>query len=326
MKVGIINKSTNTFFLEKISNQIFFTDEDETQVIKICDVIFYVEDTKILPNNTFDTKGLNNTIESWGFCFENEISVQGKTFVISSNLNIGETNRINEILNPMNIDVVYFPPTSKIHLGQIILGTLNQTVISDLTNLFLELGIKNLSVTSMSAKSAETLNLLDNNYQYIKHTFSKLIEEISEDTDEIKLMEKFLGLDSVNETLEMKLKNDVLSWYINANGTPINTADEVSSNLDNHNIFILNNILDNNQDKNIPIIVDGITYSDSDIVNSRKVFVILELLKRGYTVNVLEEESFLKNKKIIQEISHDFTDKVKFFKKGLNLVGEIISL
>jgi len=41
MKVGIINKSTNTFFLEKISNQIFFTDEDETQVIKICDVIFY---------------------------------------------------------------------------------------------------------------------------------------------------------------------------------------------------------------------------------------------------------------------------------------------
>jgi hypothetical protein len=96
--------------------------------------------------------------------------------------------------------------------------------------------------------------------------------------------------------------------------------------LDNHNIFILNNILDNNQDKNIPIIVDGITYIDSDIINSRKVFVILELLKRGYTVNVLEEESFLKDKKIIQELSHDFTDKVKFFKKGSNVVGEIITL
>jgi hypothetical protein len=326
MKVGVINKSTNTFFLEKISNQIFFTDEDETQVIKICDVIFYVEDTKILPNNTFDTKGLNNTIESWGFCFENEISVQGKTFVISSNLNIGETNRINEILNPMNIDVVYFPPTSKIQLGQIILGTLNQSVISDLTKLFLDLGIKNLSVTSVSAKSAEILNLLDNNYQYLKHTFSKLIEEISEDTNDIKLMERFLGLDQVNETLEMKLKNDVLLWYINSSGIPINTAEEISSNLDNHNIFILNNILDNHQDKNIPIIVDGITYRESDTVNSRKVFVILELLKRGYIVNVLEKETFLKNKKIILELSHDFGDKVKFYKKDSKIVGEVVNL
>jgi hypothetical protein len=178
----------------------------------------------------------------------------------------------------------------------------------------------------MSAKSAETLNLLDNNYQYIKHTFSKLIDEISEDKDEIKLMEKFLGLNSITETLEMKLKNDVLSWFINSSGTPINTADEVSSNLDNHNIFILNNILDNNQDKNIPIIVDGITYSGSNIINSRKVFVILELLKRGYTVNVLEEESFLKNTKIILELSHDFGDKVKFYKKNSKIVGELVNL
>jgi UDP-glucose 6-dehydrogenase len=312
--------------LEKFTNQSFFTDDEEIEVIKSSDIIFYYHNTKILPNNTFDTKELYNTIESWGYCFENEIPVHGKTFILSSNLNIGETGRINEILNPMNINVVFLPPTSNIHLGQIILGTLNQRVISDLTNLFLGLGIKNLSITSMSAKSAETLNLLDNNYQYIKHTFSKLIDEISEDKDEIKLMEKFLGLNSITETLEMKLKNDVLSWFINASGTPINTADEVSSNLDNHNIFILNNILDNNQDKNIPIIVDGITYSGSNIVNSRKVFVILELLKRGYTVNVLEEESFLKNTKIILELSHDFGDKVKFYKKNSKIVGELVNL
>jgi hypothetical protein len=325
INAGIIDYSSNFQFLNTFLKNLF-SDKDDINVIKNCDFVFFIDETKVLPNNTFDTKNLNKILELWGFCFENEIPVHGKTFVIVSNLNVGETSRINEILNPMNINVVFLPPTSNIHLGQIILGTLNQRVISDLTNLFLGLGIKNLSITSMSAKSAETLNLLDNNYQYIKHTFSKLIDEISEDKDEIKLMEKFLGLNSITETLEMKLKNDVLSWFINASGTPINTADEVSSNLDNHNIFILNNILDNNQDKNIPIIVDGITYSGSNIVNSRKVFVILELLKREYTVNVLEEESFLKNTKIILELSHDFGDKVKFYKKNSKIVGELVNL
>lgn len=139
-------------------------------------------------------------------------------------------------------------------------------------------------------------------------------------------MERFLGIDPVSETLEMKLKNDVLSWFIKSSGSPINTAEEISTNLDNHNIFILNNILDNYQDKNIPIIIDGITYGGTDTVNSRKVFVILELLKRGYIVNVLEEESFLKNRKIILELSHDFGDSVKFYKKDSKIVGQLVNL
>jgi UDP-glucose 6-dehydrogenase len=325
LKAGIINYSSKFEFLNPFLKNLF-SDEDHITVIKNCDIVFFIDETKVLPNNTFDTNRLNNIIELWGYCFENELSVHGKTFVISANLNIGETNRINEILNPMNINVVFLPPTSKVHLGQIILGTLNQSVISDLTNLFLDLGMKNLSVTSMSAKSAEILNLLDNNYQYLKHTFSKLIEEVSEDTNDIKLMEKFLGLDKVNETLEMKLKNDVLSWYINSSGSPINTAEEINTNLDNHNIFILNNILDNHQDKNMPIIVNGITYGGSDTVNSRKVFVILELLKRGYNVNVLEEETFLKNRKIILELSQDFGNKVQFYKKDTNIGGVVVNL
>jgi hypothetical protein len=55
-------------------------------------------------------------------------------------------------------------------------------------------------------------------------------------------------------------------------------------------------------------------------------FVVLELIKRGYTIFIMEEENFLRNKKIINELLHDFTDKVKFFKKGSDLTGQFINL
>jgi hypothetical protein len=124
----------------------------------------------------------------------------------------------------------------------------------------------------------------------------------------------------------MKLKNDVLSSRIQYQGNPINFGEEISNNLQNHTIFTLNNILDDNQDLNTPILVDGITYFGSDTtVDSRKVYGVLELLKRGYTVHIFEDEKFLRDKKIISELSHDFGDKIKFYKKSSHLTGKLVS-
>jgi hypothetical protein len=322
--VGVINKSKNASFIESICTNYF--QGDEVDVIGNSDVVFFFDDVVVLPNNTFDTKNLNSTIESWGYCFENEIDVSGKVFVIGCDLNIGQFKHINEILNPMNIEVVYLPPTLGVMHGNIILGTLNPYVVSELTNLFLNMGIQNLSVTTMSSKSAEMVNLLENNLRYLKHTYTKMIDELVEEKTEIGLISKVLGVDSTFEDLNMKLKNDVLSSTINLQGNPINFGEEISNNLQNHTIFTLNNILDNNQDLSIPIVVDGITYFGSEsTIDSRKVYGVLELIKRGYTVYVLESENFLRDKKIILELTHDFGDKVKFYKKGTVLNQQVVS-
>jgi hypothetical protein len=324
-KIGLINKSGNQTFVEKYIDSVI-TNDDDIVTIESSDIVFYFEDIKLLPNNTFDTKNLHNLVESWGYCFENEIPVHGKTFVIGCNVNKGEIQSIHEILNPMNIDIVYLPPTSDVLNGNIILGTLDPYVVSDLTSLFIKIGVKNLSITMMSSNSAEIANLLENNFCYLKHTFSKMIEELVEDKTELGLISKFLGLGTASETLDMKLKNDVLSSRIQYQGNPINFGEEISNNLQNHTIFTLNNILDDNQDLNTPILVDGITYFGSDTtVDSRKVYGVLELLKRGYTVHIFEDEKFLRDKKIISELSHDFGDKIKFYKKSSHLTGKLVS-
>lgn len=324
--IGIINSGTNISFVEKITDNFNYNPDDDIQTIQNSELVFFFDDVITLPNNTFDTKKLNETIESWGYCFENEINVVGKIFVISSNLNPGEFQRIHEILNPMNIEVVYLPPTSEVNQGKIVLGTLNPLVISKLQSTLVDIGFKNLSITSMSPSSAEIVNLLENNLNYLKHTYNKMIDEVLENKGDGGIMNNFLRLGNPLETLEMKLKNTVLQSYIEKIKTPINFSDDIQYNLENHNIYTLNNIFDTQTDVTLPLIVDGITYVDSDTVDSKKMFVVLELIKRGYTIFIMEEEHFLRNKKIINELLHDFTDQVKFFKKGSDLTGQLINL
>lgn len=324
-KIGVINKSNQKSFIELVTED-FEYNSDESITIQNSDIIFFFDDVIVLPNNTFDTKKLNHSIESWGYCFENEINVSGKVFVIGSNLNPNEFQRINEILNPMNIEVVYLPPTSEVNQGKIVLGTLNPLVISKLQSTLVDIGFKNLSITSMSPSSAEIVNLLDNNLNYLKHTYNKMIDEVLEDKGDGGIINNFLRLGNPLENLEMKLKNDVLQSYIEKKSTPINFGGDINYNLDNHNIYVLNYVLDTQKDLSVPLLVGGITYENSDVVDSRKMFVVLELIKRGYTVYVFEDDKFLKNKKIINELSHDFGDRVKFYRKGSDLVGQIVSL
>lgn len=321
MKIGVINKSNHSSFIQQLTNNFEFNPEDEVLTIRNSDIVFFFDEVTVLPNNTFDTKNLNEIIETWGYCFENEIDVNGKIFVICSNINPNEFQRINEILNPMNIDVVYLPPTSEVNQGKIVLGTLNPLVISRIQSSLINLGFKNLSITTMSPSSAEIVNLLDNNLNYLKYTYNKMIDEVLDEKGDGGIVNNFLKLGNPSETLDMKLKNDVFQSFIDKKKTPINFAGDINYNLENHNIYVLNKILDNNTELSTPIIIDGITYCESDIVDNKKMFIVLELIKRGYEVVVLEEDSFLKNKKIINELYHDFGDRVKFYKKNSEISG-----
>lgn len=325
-KIGLINKSGNRTFVEKYIDSVI-TNDDDIVTIESSDIVFYFEDIKLLPNNTFDTKNLHNLVESWGYCFENEIPVHGKTFVIGCNVNKGEIQSIHEILNPMNIDIVYLPPTKDVDDGKIILGTLNQFVLSKLSSVLGGMDIKNLSITNMSFSSSEITNLLDSNFRYLKLTYKKMIEEICDKKDEINLIEKFINLEDVHEDMNMKLKNEVLSTFITVNESPINFPSDINNNLENDLIFNLNQTLDQNSDTSIPLIIDGVTYvNDPTNTNNRKIFGILQLLKQGYTIHILESEDFLKSKKMVSEFYHDYKEKVKFYKKGTDVDGVRVNL
>jgi hypothetical protein len=325
-KIGLINKSGNQTFVEKYIDSVI-TNDDDIVTIESSDIVFYFEDIKLLPNNTFDTKNLHNLVESWGYCFENEIPVHGKTFVIGCNVNKGEIQSIHEILNPMNIDIVYLPPTKDVDDGKIILGTLNQFVLSKLSSVLGGMDIKNLSITNMSFSSSEITNLLDSNFRYLKLTYKKMIEELCEKKDEINLIEKFINLEDVHEDMNMKLKNEVLSTFITVNESPINFPSDINNNLENDLIFNLNQTLDQNSDTSIPLIIDGVTYvNDPTNTNNRKIFGILQLLKQGYTIHILESEDFLKSKKMVSEFYHDYKEKVKFYKKGTVVDGVRVNL
>lgn len=325
-EIGLIKKGSAKCFLEDHSNS-FIIDEDDVKVIESSDIVFFFDDISLLPNNTFDTKNLHNLVESWGYCFENEIPVYGKTFVICCNINKGELKGIHEVLNPMNIDIVYLPPTQQVKNGKIILGTLNPIVLSKITSVLMNMNIQNLSITDMSFSASELANLLESNFRYMNFTYRKMIEEICEDKDEVRLFTKFLGLDQVSEDLEMKIKNEVLSTIITTKKNPINLPSDINNNLDNNLIYNLNSILDENPNMDIPLIVDGVTYfKDPSQINPRKVFGVLRLLEKGYLVNIIENEEFLRNKKIISEMSHDYVGKIKFYKKGSLVDGKPVNL
>ena len=80
-QIGLINKGSQPTFIDRVGNGII-TNDDEVKTIELSDVVFYFNDTKLSPNNSFDTKNLHDLVEVWGYCFETEIPVNGKTFVI----------------------------------------------------------------------------------------------------------------------------------------------------------------------------------------------------------------------------------------------------
>ena len=125
----------------------------------------------------------------------------------------------------------------------------------------------------------------------------------------------------------MKIKNEVLSTVITNNGSPINFPSDINHNLQNDLIYNLNQVLDENPDFSIPLVVDGLTYSnDPKNTDNRKIYGVLQLLKSGYTLHILETEEFLRNKSLISEFTHDYNGKVKFYKKGSDVDGKHIML
>jgi len=355
MNIGIIgvgNLGLNLLnFLSEQQHEIYVSDVDgdNVDVIRNSDIIFCCVDTNILPSNFLDITNVMNVVEDFGVSFEDEIPLYNKTFVICSTLNPGDTKKIMEILNPMNLKVCYLPLivqsnnilSSLNNLKTIVVGSLDSEVINTITDLFQPSKNNKLNVISMTSKSAEIYRLAYSSFLHTKINFANFLGELMLNygtSDETKLLLKSLGYDkSISENNFnfgfgvggpwIPTENRVLGQVSNDNKLDFVLPFVNEDFNSNHHQFVKKHFISLNPDKTTPFVFTGIGYKDMsiDITESPKSELVSEFLKEGYTVYIIESDEFIKNMKVVKELIFDFGEKVKFFKQGTSPKGVYVN-
>jgi nucleotide sugar dehydrogenase len=355
MNIGIIgvgNLGLNLLnFLSEQQHEIYVSDVDgdNVDVIRNSDIIFCCVDTNILPSNFLDITNVMSVVEDFGVSFEDEIPLYNKTFVICSTLNPGDTKKIMEILNPMNLKVCYLPLivqsnnilSSLNNLKTIVVGSLDSEVINTITDIFQPSKNNKLNVISMTSKSAEIYRLAYSSFLHTKINFANFLGELMLNygtSDETKLLLKSLGYDNAISENNFNFgfgvggpwiptENRVLGQVSNDNRLEFVLPFVNEDFNSNHHQFVKKHFISLNPDKTTPFVFTGIGYKDMsiDITESPKSELVSEFLKEGYTVYIIESDEFIKNMKVVKELIFDFGEKVKFFKQGTSPKGVYVN-
>jgi len=350
--IGIGNLGLNLLnFLSEQQHEIYVSDVDgdNVDVIRNSDIIFCCVDTNILPSNFLDITNVMNVVEDFGVSFEDEIPLYNKTFVICSTLNPGDTKKIMEILNPMNLKVCYLPLivqsnnilSSLNNLKTIVVGSLDSEVINTITDIFQPSKNNKLNVISMTSKSAEIYRLAYSSFLHTKINFANFLGELMLNygtSDETKLLLKSLGYDNAISENNFNFgfgvggpwiptENRVLGQVSNDNKLEFVLPFVNEDFNSNHHQFVKKHFISLNPDKTTPFVFTGIGYKDNsiDITESPKFELVSDLLKDGYTVYIIESDEFIKNMKVVKELIFDFGEKVKFFKQGTSPKGVYVN-
>ena len=333
-KIGIVHNGKSHYVFENKCviagvdvNNVHISEVTE-KFLETNDIIFLFDEPKLNSVNIYDLGNLNLMTDLWGYSFENDISVSGKIFVICTDMNVGETNRIHELLNPMNIEIVFCPIHNKIiDEKKKIIGTLNPIVFSDLSNLFSKI-YDNLESFQMSYESAELLNLSLSQIKLAQNIHLKSIEKLFESVQkkqDYKIFEKFIVTKQEEETVEDLLRNSVLSTFYSHKKIFQNPA---SRNFDDKNQIqelILNNILNEHTNKVIPLVLRNICYCGTQVIDPSKYHLIKNLIKNDYKILILEDQNVISGN-IPKELHNDFGDKVKFYLSNSQVDGVFLDV
>lgn len=302
---------------------------ESEETLKNHDVIFFFQESNLTTEGLFDTTKLYEMVEMWGYCFENGISVENKTFILCCDLNPGDTKKIHEILNPMNINVCYLPiHNTNLIPPRIPVGTLNPLVVSQVSDLLNKTFFQSVHVFSMTSLSVEILNLglsqskLSKNLSLINYKHTLIQSSVS---DEYSLFESFLDYKPQIEYKEDIFRNEVLSKFIKLQRLPNNVSERVIEEQQKNVEFVVQSFLKSETPKSTNVILDGLCYSNSVLVDYNKYQVVKELVGLGYEIIIIETENFIKGKTPL-EILNDLGQKVKFYKKGSEVQGYVLPL
>ena len=275
------------------------------------------------------------------------VPLHNKKVVICSTTNPGEVAQIQERLNMFNIQVAYNPFFT--NDGEIVkdiqnhemvlIGGEYQELINDLIQLHTKLKKVLVNVYTMSSKAAELTKISVNSFLSVKISYANMLGEIitkSGVEDEVNMVLNAIGGDSGIGKKHMKYgfgyggptingDNKSLKYFAESIGVNTDLMSCINTSNQSHISFIKEYYIQKNPTKEIPFVMNHITYKKGTniIEESQQFQLCVELLNDGYSVNVIEV-SEVANK--LNTLSESYDGRLKFYKPNTKPEGILINL
>lgn len=349
----LLSKEYDVFFsdrkdsvVNKLSLEIKITNNN-IETIKNSDVIFVCVDTPITNEKEYNTIQISHIVDDFIECFKSEISINGKTLIIVSTVNPYTTKLVQERLSAYGVQVAYLPTFVEYtnlqeelsNTSFLLLGNSNHEITSLITNIFSVISKTPVRIQQMGYTASELTKIMIDSFSTVQKTFVNTFKDMF---DNMSLSHEFpMVSDTLNK--DFRKTNPFISngrpfdgpniFNVNSVVTNLLEQQELDTNLFKTVVELNNNRIDNiitkytkeNPDKNTPFIIDGITYlKNSNVVsNSTSIDLCFKLLEMGYSINIIESENVIKQ--MSMSFNESFPNKVKFFKRGLNPDGYLIT-
>jgi nucleotide sugar dehydrogenase len=325
----------------------FSATTSNSNVIKNSDIIFIFSPTPSNIEGNYDTTKVFDVISEFYSLSSQDIPLYHKKVVICSTTNPGEVEQIQQRLNMFNIQVAYNPFFT--NEGEIVKNIENHEMVliggeyQELTNDLIQLHTKLkkvlINVYTMSLKAAELTKIGINSFLTSKISYANMLGEIiikSGIEDEVNMVLTAIGGDSGIGKKHMNYgfgfggptingDNKALKHFansVNANTDLISSIDTFNQS---HISFIKEHYIKKNPTKEIPFVMDHITYKKGThiVEESQQFQLCIELLNDGYSVNVIENPE-VTNK--LNTLSETYNGRLKFYKPGTKPEGILINL
>jgi nucleotide sugar dehydrogenase len=325
----------------------FSATTSNVDVIKNSDIIFIFSPTKSNIEGNYDTTKVFDIISEFYSMSSQNVPLHNKKVVICSTTNPGEVAQIQERLNMFNIQVAYNPFFT--NDGEIVkdiqnhemvlIGGEYQELINDLIQLHTKLKKVLVNVYTMSSKAAELTKISVNSFLSVKISYANMLGEIitkSGVEDEVNMVLNAIGGDSGIGKKHMKYgfgyggptingDNKSLKYFAESIGVNTDLMSCINTSNQSHISFIKEYYIQKNPTKEIPFVMNHITYKKGTniIEESQQFQLCVELLNDGYSVNVIEV-SEVANK--LNTLSESYDGRLKFYKPNTKPEGILINL
>lgn len=325
----------------------FSATTSNIDVIKNSDIIFTFSPTPSNIEGNYDTTKVFDIISEFYSLSSQDFPLYNKKLVICSTTNPGEVEQIQQRLNMFNIQVAYNPFFT--NEGEIVKDIENHEMVligteyQELTNELIQLHTKVkkilVNVYTMSSKAAEITKIGINSFLSAKISYANMLGEIitkSGIENEVNMVLTAIGGDSGIGKKHMNYGFGFGGPTINGDNKALkHFAESVEVNTDliscintfnqSHILFIKEHYIQKNPTKEIPFVMNHITYKKgSNIVEESQQFQLcIELLNDGYSVNVIEIPE-VANK--LNTLSESYNGRLKFYKPGTTPEGILINL
>ena len=325
----------------------FSATTSNSEVIKNSDIIFIFSPTPSNIDGNYDTTKVFDIISDFYSLSSQNVPLYNKKVVICSTTNPGEVAQIQERLNMFNIQVAYNPFFT--NDGEIVkdienhemvlIGGEYQELINDLIRLHTELKKVLVNVYTMSSKASELTKISINSFLSVKISYANMLGEIitkSGVEDEVNMVLNAIGGDSGIGKKHMKYGFGYGGPTINGDNKALkHFADSIDTNTElittvdtfnkSHISFLKEYYIQKNPNKEVPFIMNHITYKKGTnvIEESQQFQLCVDLLNEGYTLNVIEIPEVAKK---LTSLSESYDNRLKFFPIGTKPEGYEIKL